>query len=60
MMKILYIIAGVAGLALLLVPALMHFAGTMEADQMKSLMLTGTLVWFAGAIPWLGKKKEEI
>ena len=58
-MKYIYPIIGIAGLLLLIVPAIMHFTGSMEAEQMKNLMLVGTLVWFAAAIPWLGKKEES-
>ncbi|MCF8226983.1 MAG: hypothetical protein K9J30_13990 [Bacteroidales bacterium] len=58
-MKYVYPLAGLAGLLLLLIPSLMHFAGKMELDQMKNLMFIGTLVWFAAAIPWLGKKSAE-
>jgi hypothetical protein len=31
----------------------------LELDQMKTFMLLGTMFWFAGAIPWLGRKKKE-
>ncbi|MDF1571429.1 MAG: hypothetical protein P1P82_07430 [Bacteroidales bacterium] len=48
-----------AGLLLLLIPAILHFSGSMELDQIKNLMLVGTVVWFIGAIPWLGKKTKE-
>jgi hypothetical protein len=58
-MKYIYPIAGLAGLLLLLVPAIMHFSGNMELEQMKNLMLAGTVIWFAAAIPWLGKKTKE-
>lgn len=58
-MKYIYPLAGLIGLALLLIPVLMHFTGKMEADQMKNIMFIGTIVWFAAAIPWLGKKRDE-
>jgi hypothetical protein len=58
-MKYIYPIIGLAGLLLLLIPSIMHFSGRMEIDQMKDLMLIGTLLWFAGAIPWLGKKTSK-
>lgn len=58
-MKYIYPIIGLAGLLLLLIPSIMYFSGTMELEQMKNLMFVGTLVWFAGAIPWLGKRKES-
>jgi len=58
-MKYIYPVIGAAGLILLLVPSIMRFTGAMEPAQMKNLMLIGTVVWFAGAIPWLGKKTKE-
>jgi len=59
MMKYIYPIFGIAGLLLLLVPSIMHYRGNLDIDQMKNLMFVGTVVWFAGAIPWLGKKTKK-
>ena len=56
-MKYIYIILAVVGLAMLLVPSLLFFSGKIESEQMKNYMFIGTLLWFSGAIPWLGKKK---
>ena len=56
-MKYLYRLMAVAGLALTLVPPILFYAGTMTEEQMKLFMFIGTLIWFSGAIPWLGKKK---
>jgi uncharacterized membrane protein len=58
-MKYIYGVLGITGLVLLLVAAIMHFAGEIEADRMKDLMLIGTVIWFAGAIPWLGRKRSS-
>jgi uncharacterized membrane protein len=58
-MKYFYIILAMVGLCLVLVPSLLLFFNLMEADQMKNYMLIGTLLWFSGAIPWLGKKKIQ-
>lgn len=58
-MKYIYPIAGLAGILLLIVPAVMHFSGSMESEQMKNLMFVGTVIWFAAAIPWLGKKTQQ-
>ena len=55
-MKYFYIILAVVGLTLTLVPSLLLFFDVMEPGQMKNYMLIGTLLWFSGAIPWLGKK----
>jgi hypothetical protein len=58
-MKYLYIILAVVGLTLTLVPSLLLFFDVMEPGQMKNYMFIGTLLWFSGAIPWLGKKKAQ-
>lgn len=58
-MKYFYIILAVVGLTLTLVPSLLLFFDVMEPGQMKNYMLIGTLLWFSGAIPWLGKKKTQ-
>jgi len=44
---------------MVLVPSILHYMDRMEIDQMKTLIFLGTMLWFAGAIPWLGKKKKE-
>lgn len=58
-MKYVYILLAIAGLCLTLVPSLLFFFGNIEAEQMKNYMLFGTLLWFMGAIRWLGKKKIQ-
>jgi len=58
-MKYFYIILAVLGLILTLVPSLLLFFDAMEPGQMKNYILIGTLLWFSGAIPWLGKKKAQ-
>ena len=59
-MKYLYQLLSVAGLALLLIPSILFYFDAIEQERMKVLMFTGTLIWFSGAIPWLGKKKKEV
>ena len=49
-----------AGLALVLIPSLLHYFEVMELEQMKNYIFVGTVLWFAGAIPWLGRKKQEL
>jgi len=58
-MKYFYIIVAIAGLALVLIPSLLLYLGRIEAEQMKNYMFIGTLLWFSGAIPWLGKKRAQ-
>ena len=59
-MKYLYQLLSVACRALLLIPSILFYFDAIEQERMKVLMFTGTLIWFAGAIPWLGKKKKEV
>ena len=58
-MKYIYPLLASAGLALVLIPSVLHYMGRMEIEQMKTLIFLGTMIWFAGAIPWLGRKKNE-
>ena len=58
-MKTFYKIVAVAGLLMMLVPSLLFYFSTIEIDQMKLYMGIGTLLWFSGAIPWLGQKKTQ-
>ena len=58
-MRYFYQLLASVGLMMVLVPSILHFMGRMELDQMKTFMLLGTMLWFAGAIPWLGRKKRE-
>ena len=55
-MKAFFVIISITGLLLLLIPSLMHYFQALDLDHMKNLMFLGTLIWFAGAIPWLGRK----
>jgi len=57
-MKILLRIVSFAGLLLVILPAILTFARHMEFDQAKGWMMAGTIVWFATAVFWLGKKKQ--
>ncbi len=59
MMKYLYIFLSVVGLGMTLVPSLLLFFNVLDSEQMFNYILTGTLLWFSGAIPWLGKKRSE-
>ena len=59
MMKYFYPLMASAGLALVLIPSVLHYMDKMGSDQMKTYIFLGTMLWFAGAIPWLGKKKKE-
>jgi hypothetical protein len=57
-MRYFYQIIASAGLAMVLIPSILHYLGRMDSNQMKTLIFLGTMLWFAGAIPWLGRKKK--
>ena len=57
-MKTIYQILAIVGLLLLLVPSILFYMDSITGERMKLIMLIGTVLWFSGAIPWLGKKKE--
>ncbi|MFH0759087.1 MAG: hypothetical protein V2B15_17505 [Bacteroidota bacterium] len=56
-MKYIYRLMAIVGLTMTLVPPILYYAGSMAGERMKLIMFLGTLLWFSGAIPWLGKKK---
>lgn len=56
MKKLLPIISAI-GLALVVVPACLYLANFTDKSQMKTLMLIGTILWFASAPLWMGKKR---
>ena len=60
MMRYIYQLLAAAGLALVLIPSVLHYFDIMGNDQMKNYIFLGTMLWFAGAIPWLGRKKKEL
>ena len=60
MMRYIYQLLAVAGLALVLIPSILLYFDNMGVEQMKTYIFLGTILWFAGAIPWLGRKKKEI
>ena len=58
-MRILYVLLAVSGLCLVLIPSILFYFDSIAIDQMKNLIFIGTVLWFAGAIPWLGKKGKK-
>jgi len=56
-MKNFYKILALVGLILTLVPSLLFYYTIIDMERMKLYMALGTLLWFSGAIPWLGQKK---
>ena len=59
-MKIIYKILALAGLVVTLLPAWLCYSGSMTEQSMKTWVFAGTIIWFIGATPLLGKKKENI
>jgi high-affinity Fe2+/Pb2+ permease len=55
-MKLLLKLISFIGLILTVVPAFLVFAGTIELQMHKNLMLMGTLLWFIPAPFWMSRK----
>lgn len=58
-MKYIYRLMAILGLVLTLTPPLLYYFDSMNEERMKLIMFIGTLLWFTGAIPWLGKKNIQ-
>jgi hypothetical protein len=58
-MKNLFKIIAVLGLLMILTPSLLFYFDVIDVDRMKLYMAIGTLLWFSGAIPWLGQKRTQ-
>ena len=57
-MKNLLIIISILSLAITLVPSFLVLSGMMTLEMNKTLMLIGTIGWFATAPSWMNKKEE--
>ncbi len=51
-------IVSLIALVITLLPCVLYFRGVMDAPQMKSTMLVGTLLWFAVTPIWMGRQPE--
>lgn len=58
MKKLLQIIS-LIGLLLVIVPACMYLADSMDKSRMQTIMLAGTVLWFITAPFWMNKKSGE-
>lgn len=58
-MNTIYRLLAAAGLAMVLIPSILNYLDKISQEHMTNYILVGTLIWFAGAIPWLGRKKKE-
>lgn len=57
-MKIIYQIISGIGLALTIIPSILVFAGQLDFQTNKTLILVGTFLWFLSAPFWVGEKPE--
>lgn len=58
-MKRLLEISSWLALGLLITAPVLFFAGRIDLDQSKFWMMIATIVWFAGASFWIGRKESE-
>ena len=58
-MKVMLQIVSLIGLALVFVPSLAYLAGVLDKTTMTTIMLIGTLVWFASAPFWMGWRQAD-
>lgn len=54
MKRLLPMLSAIA-LMLVIVPACLYLAGSVDKPQMKGLMLIGTVLWFLTAPFWMGR-----
>ena len=58
MKRIMEVISYLA-LAVLVAAPLLFYMGTVTLELNKTLMLIATVVWFVGALCWMGREKES-
>lgn len=58
-MKLLPLVA-LSGLALTIVPPLLHLLADLSRNTTFTLMAVGMVIWYLAATPWLAFKKEEL
>lgn len=54
-MKKLFPIIAILGLALTILPSVIHLFGDLSVKTTFQLMAVGMVLWYAGATPWLGQ-----
>jgi len=59
-MKSLFHIIALIGLALTIVPSMIHLFGTLDLKTTFNLMTAGMILWIIGGTPWLAFKKDEL
>lgn len=48
-----------AGLVLVIAPAILYLVGSIDKPTMKTVMLAGTVLWFATVPLWMGRKNDR-
>ena len=59
-MKKLYPIISLIGLALTILPSLVHLLGKLDTKTTFNLMTVGMVLWYLAATPWLAFKKDDL
>lgn len=57
-MKKILLIVSFIGLGLVICPAILYLAGTLDKPPMKHLMLIGTVLWFVSVPFWMRPDKS--
>ena len=57
--KILFQIIALTGLLLTLIPPLLFFLDKINHNTQNLLMFAGVVLWFIGAVKWLGSKSKN-
>jgi hypothetical protein len=58
-LKVIIRILAIAGLVMTILPSILHFAGRLDMQAMKTWMAAGMFLWFLTGSFWLGKKSKE-
>lgn len=56
-MKTIFRIIAMAGLAATAAGPVLVFTGQLGVETNKTLMLAGMVIWFIGAVPWIGGRQ---
>lgn len=58
-MRTLWPIVSLIGLALVFAPAVIYLSGSIGKGTMTTIMLIGTVVWFATVPFWMGRESRD-
>lgn len=59
-MRKIFIIIAIIGLAMSFISPVLTFLDVITVGMNKTLLFVGMLLWFIGAVPWLGREKSEV